>query len=189
MPERSLVDELQRASQKHGVQRGVAEDAGHLRACQARVGTVELCVIADVRVSDERDRPDLESIPQWNVEPTAGELPDFLPLFLEFISLLPEDEARALLAESAGILRTLADRLVARRSAYAVVFQALAAMANASAASAPDLEQDDPDDLAALDAAWEEAAVQFGPGERTDGCGADRMMTRLRAAIRDVTVA
>jgi len=123
------------------------------------------------------------------LEPTAGELPDFLPLFLEFISLLPEDEARALLAESASILRSLADRLVTRRSVYAVVFQTLAEMANAPAASLPDMEQDDPDDLAALDAAWEEAAVHFGPGEQTDGCGAERMMTRLRAATRDVTVA
>jgi len=123
------------------------------------------------------------------LEPTAGELPDFLPLFLEFISLLPEDEARALLAESASILRALADRLVTRRSVYAVVFQTLAEMANAPVASLPDMEQDDPDDLAALDAAWEEAAVHFGPGEQTDGCGAERMMTRLRAATRDVTVA
>ncbi len=62
-------------------------------------------------------------------------------------------------------------------------------MANAPEASVPDMEQDDPDDLLALDAAWEEAAVHFGPGEQTDGCGADRMMTRLRAATRDVTVA
>jgi len=123
------------------------------------------------------------------LEPTAGELPDFLPLFLEFVSLLPEDEARTLLAESASILRSLADRLVTRRSTYAVVFQALAAMANAPAASLPDMEQDDPDDLAALDAAWEEAAVHFGPGEQTDGCGTERMMTRLRAATRDVTAA
>ena len=38
----------------------------------------------------------------------------------------PDDEARALLAEPAGILRALADRLVARDSAYAAVFQALA---------------------------------------------------------------
>ena len=29
------------------------------------------------------------------LEPTAGELPDFLPLFLEFLSLVPEDEAAA----------------------------------------------------------------------------------------------
>ena len=39
------------------------------------------------------------------LEMTAGELPDFLPLFLEFLSLLPDAEARAMLAEPAGILR------------------------------------------------------------------------------------
>ena len=47
---------------------------------------------------------------------TAGELPDFLPLFLEFLSLLPDAEAQALLAEPAGILRALADRLRTRAS-------------------------------------------------------------------------
>jgi nitrate reductase delta subunit len=123
------------------------------------------------------------------LEPTAGELPDFLPLFLEFVSLLPGDEARTLLGESAGILQSLAGRLVARNSAYAAVFQALAAMANATETLVPDVEKDDPDDLAALDAAWEEAAVHFGPGEQTDGCGADRLSRRFRAATRDVTAA
>ncbi len=44
---------------------------------------------------------------QHGLEPIAGELPDFLPLFLEFLSLLPEDEAHALLAEPAGILQVL----------------------------------------------------------------------------------
>jgi nitrate reductase delta subunit len=37
----------------------------------------------------------------------------------------------------------------------------------------------------ALDAAWEEAAVHFGPGEQIDSCGTDRLRTRLRAATRD----
>jgi len=37
-------------------------------------------------------------------------------------------------------------------------------------------------DLAALDAAWEEAAVRFGPGEAMDGCSTDRLRSRLRAA-------
>jgi nitrate reductase delta subunit len=119
------------------------------------------------------------------LEPTADELPDFLPLFLEFISLLPDDEAKALLAEPAGILRSLADRLAARDSAYAAVFQALAAMADAPTVALPEIVRDDPDDLVALDAAWEEAAVHFGPGEQTDGCGTDRLRTRLRAATRD----
>jgi nitrate reductase molybdenum cofactor assembly chaperone NarJ/NarW len=125
------------------------------------------------------------------LEPTAGELPDFLPLFLEFVSLLPEGEARALLVEPAGILRVLSERLATRNSAYAAVFQALAILANAPHAPVPDIGldigQDDPDDLAALDAAWEEAAVHFGPGEQIDSCGADRLRTRFRAATRDAT--
>lgn len=118
-------------------------------------------------------------------EPTASELPDFLPLFLEFLSLLPGHEAQALLAEPAGILQVLADRLVTRKSAYSTVFGALATLANAPAIDGPDTGADDPDDLATLDAAWEEAAVHFGPGEQLDSCGTDRLRTRLRAANRD----
>jgi nitrate reductase molybdenum cofactor assembly chaperone NarJ/NarW len=127
------------------------------------------------------------------LEPAASELPDFLPLFLEFVSLLPGDAARALLAEPAGILQALAERLAARNSAYAAVFQALAAVVNAPSVPLPDIGtgagQDDPDDLAALDAVWEEAAVHFGPGEPADGCGSDRLRTRLRAAARDAAAA
>jgi nitrate reductase delta subunit len=125
------------------------------------------------------------------LEPSASELPDFLPLFLEFVSLLPEGEARALLTEPAGILQTLSERLAARNSSYAAVFQALAAMANASTTPVrnADIGQDDSDDLTALDAAWEEAAVHFGLGEQTDGCGTDRLRTRLRAATRDAAAA
>ncbi len=120
-------------------------------------------------------------------EPTASELPDFLPLFLEFLSLLPGHEAQALLAEPAGILQALADRLVTRKSSYAAVFQALAALANAPARDLPDTGAEDPDDLVALDAAWEEAAVHFGPGEQIDSCGTDRLRTRLRATTRDAS--
>ena len=122
-------------------------------------------------------------------EPTASELPDFLPLFLEFLSLLPGHEAQALLAEPAGILQVLAERLVTRKSAYAAVFAALATLANASAIDGPDTSAEDPDDLVALDAAWEEAAVHFGPGEQIDSCGTDRLRTRLRAATRDAATA
>ncbi len=120
-------------------------------------------------------------------EPTASKLPDFLPLFLEFLSLLPGHEAQALLAEPAGILQALAERLVTRKSAYAAVFQALATLANAPASDRPDTSAEDPDDLMALDAAWEEAAVHFGPGEQIDSCGTDRLRTRLRAATRDAS--
>ena len=117
------------------------------------------------------------------------ELPDFLPLFLEFLSLLPPAEARTTLAEPAGILRALADRLASRGTNYAAVMQTLADLAQAPAIGVSDIPDDDPNDLAALDAAWEEAAVRFGPGETMDGCSTDRLRTRLRAAARDAAAA
>jgi len=123
------------------------------------------------------------------LEMTAGELPDFLPLFLEFLSLLPQPEARELLAEPAAILRALADRLAARDPGYAAVMEAVAELAQAPVIGASDIPDEDPNDLAALDAAWEEAAVRFGPGEAADGCGTDRLRTRLRAASRDAAAA
>ena len=44
----------------------------------------------------------------------------------------------------------------------------------------------EPDDLEALDAAWEEEEVTFGPGstDAKGACGAEGLSTRLRAAMR-----
>jgi nitrate reductase molybdenum cofactor assembly chaperone NarJ/NarW len=115
----------------------------------------------------------------------ADELPDFLPLFLEFLSLLPDAEARTMLTEPAGILRALTDRLVARNTGYMTVMAALADIAAAPALAVSDIPEENPDDLEALDASWEEAAVRFGPGEAVDACGTDRVRTQIRAAQRD----
>jgi nitrate reductase molybdenum cofactor assembly chaperone NarJ/NarW len=109
----------------------------------------------------------------------TSELPDFLPVFLEFLASLPAAEARALLAEPAHILAAIEARLVKRGSAYAAVFRALVALAKAKDAdaarrAAADEPVEDPNDRAALDRAWEEAAVLFGPGAEPgkDGAGA-----------------
>ena len=48
----------------------------------------------------------------------TNELPDYLPLFLEFLSLRPVEEARTLLADTAHILAALAERLGRRQSPY-----------------------------------------------------------------------
>lgn len=125
---------------------------------------------------------------EHGLDVTGGELPDFLPLFLEFLSLLPAQEAQALLAEPAAILAALTERLDRRDAGYAAVMRAVAALARAPATGASAIPDEDADDLAALDAAWEEAAVRFGPGEAADACGTDRLRTRLRAAQRDATV-
>jgi nitrate reductase delta subunit len=119
------------------------------------------------------------------LEMAADELPDFLPLFLEFLSLLPDAEARTMLAEPAGILRALTDRLAARDTGYETVMAALADIAAAPALAVSDIPEEDPDDLEAMDASWEEAAVRFGPGEAVDGCGTDRLRNQIRAGQRD----
>jgi nitrate reductase delta subunit len=115
----------------------------------------------------------------------ADELPDFLPLFLEFLSLLPDAEARTMLTEPAGILRALTDRLAARNTGYMTVMAALADIAAAPTLAVSDIPEEDPDDLEAMDASWEEAAVRFGPGEAVDACGTDRLRNQIRAGQRD----
>ncbi len=115
----------------------------------------------------------------------ADELPDFLPLFLDFLSLLPDTEARTMLTEPAGILRALTDRLGARNTGYASVMAALADIAAAPTLAMSDIPEENPDDLEAMDASWEEAAVRFGPGEAVDACGTDRVRTQIRASQRN----
>jgi nitrate reductase molybdenum cofactor assembly chaperone NarJ/NarW len=57
------------------------------------------------------------------------ELPDYLPAVLEYLSCREIGEARALLADCAHIMKTIARSLIARESRYAAVLQALIAVA------------------------------------------------------------
>jgi nitrate reductase delta subunit len=121
----------------------------------------------------------------------ANELPDFLPLFLEFLSQIGAAEAHELLQQPLPILEALAERLHERRSSYAAVFSSLVAIAGGKGVPVPlgTSADDDPEDFAALDKAWEEAAVSFGPGDWAngdDGCGKARLTTRIRASLRSV---
>lgn len=118
---------------------------------------------------------------------TASELPDYLPLFLEFLATCPAAEAHELLGQPVHILSALAERLRKRQSPYEAVFRALTALAAAQpkaedVAVLLDGPDPDADDLAALDAAWEDAPVEFGPG--ADGACKDDLAIRLRAARR-----
>lgn len=110
----------------------------------------------------------LERYQQAGLDVTGRELPDYIPLFLEFLSTLPPEEAQANLAEAAHILAALGERLRKRDSAYGAVLEALVALAQVTPSpEALDMLRkaplDDPADLAALDQAWEEAEVRFGP--------------------------
>jgi nitrate reductase delta subunit len=116
------------------------------------------------------------------------ELPDYVPLFLEYASLLPTEEARTLLAEPAHVLSALGERLRKKDSPYAAVFAALVELAaakpgpDAFEALAPEADVD-PNDLQALDAVWEEEEVRFGLGSAAD-CGVDSLAAKVRQARR-----
>jgi nitrate reductase molybdenum cofactor assembly chaperone NarJ/NarW len=69
---------------------------------------------------------------QAGFELSARELPDFLPVVLEYLSSRDLAEARAMLADCAHILTTIGRSLVARRSRYAAVLQALIVIAGES---------------------------------------------------------
>ncbi len=56
---------------------------------------------------------------------SASELPDHLPVLLEFLAHQPVVEAREILADAAHILEALRVRLTRRESNYAAVFAAL----------------------------------------------------------------
>lgn len=62
-------------------------------------------------------------------ELATRELPDYLPVVLEYLSLRDLDEARDLLSDCAAILTTLARALLSRQSRYAAVPQALLVIA------------------------------------------------------------
>jgi len=85
-----------------------------------------------------------------------GEMPDFLPVVLEFTSTQPPREAREFLAEMAHIFNAIFAALQQRESAYASVLGALLELAG---------ERAQPVQIAAeepIDAVWEEPVVFDG---------------------------
>ncbi|GHE00822.1 nitrate reductase molybdenum cofactor assembly chaperone [Allgaiera indica] len=120
----------------------------------------------------------LETYRAGGYEPATTELPDHLPVLLEFLATRPPEEARAMLADAAHILAALGERLKRRESPYAAVFAALLQLSGASADQAILAEllaqpEPDPTDLEELDKIWEETEVTFGPDPNA-GCPASR---------------
>lgn len=102
----------------------------------------------------------------------SRELPDHLPLYLEYLAQLPFTEAIGGLQDIAPILALLQARLQQRESAYATLFTALltlskTAVDNGQVAEkiAGEARDDTPQ---ALDAVWEEEQVKFFAEQ---GCG------------------
>lgn len=121
-------------------------------------------------------------------EPATSELPDHLPVLLEFLASRPEAEASETLADAVHIFEALKARLERRDSRYAAVFAALCQLSSEKADSekvAELLEEPDtdPNDLEALDQVWEESEVVFGPDPNA-GCPQVReMLARMDEPI------
>lgn len=102
------------------------------------------------------------------------ELPDYIPLYLEFLSTQGEGNLRIGLADVAHILAVLAARLEMRESSYAVLFKALIEFSEAEIDlddvrhQLKDEKRDDTKE--AMDKVWEEEMVTFGPDSESDGC-------------------
>jgi nitrate reductase delta subunit len=84
---------------------------------------------------------------------SAAELPDYVPLFLEFLSLLPAEEALELLGDAVHVIATIGRKLDANGSPYATAFQVLEAL---SPVAAQELAEPPVRDM-------DEAMEMFGP--------------------------
>jgi nitrate reductase delta subunit len=93
----------------------------------------------------------------------SSELPDFLPVVLEYLSCRDLAEARAMLGDCAHILRRIGEALFARNSGYAAVFQVLLAIAREPLIDPSAVRRVAEPNADALDREWAEPPA-FGEG-------------------------
>lgn len=109
----------------------------------------------------------------------AHELPDYLPLMLEYLSTRPREEVLELLGDAMGVIVLLGARLKQRESDYAVLFETLEDIVG-SPAEAAELREtaatEGPDEtIEKMDEIWEEEQVTFmGNSDPAGGCGASQ---------------
>ena len=92
-----------------------------------------------------------------------GELPDYLPALLEFVSTQPSAEARSFLSEMAHIFTVIFSALQKRRSPYASALGALLELAGEKA-QAVAIAPEEP-----IDVSWEEPVVFDGCSSKGQG--------------------
>lgn len=99
------------------------------------------------------------------MHPRADELPDYLPLFLEFLSTQDDETAAQWLHDVGHILLLLAERLRKRQAWEAELFDALLIISGAptqdETVTEKVLAEADDTTLEALDKAWEDKEIRF----------------------------
>lgn len=117
----------------------------------------------------------------------TGELPDFIPVFLEFASCLPPDECRDMIAQPVHVFAALAERLDKRGTLYAAIFHSLVQLAGErpDADAVAEVDQNTPpQDPADIDEEWEEAPVSFMASSPHQMGGPTGVVAKIRAGNR-----
>jgi len=118
----------------------------------------------------------------------VAELPDFVPLFLEFLSCSDPVEAHGWLNEPAHVFQALQERLEEHGSAYAAIFLSLLALTKAKPdrQAVADLQERYREEQArSIDEEWEDAPVDFSAPLHPGG-GPTGVVAKIRAARRAV---
>lgn len=108
------------------------------------------------------------------LEISQHQLPDYLPMFLEFLATQGEDGAKEWLLDVEHILALLLCRLEKRGSPYAVLFEILLDIAcsqvDLSEMRAQVANEKRDDSKKAIDKEWEEEEVTFGADSLAQSC-------------------
>jgi nitrate reductase delta subunit len=122
----------------------------------------------------------IETYRAHGFEMASRELPDYLPLVLEYLSLRPADEVHDWLGHVGHILELLAARAAERESPYAALFEVLVEIGRGKVdlgvlreRAAREPRDDTPE---AMDQVWEEEAVRFGADAPADDCKPPRRL-------------
>jgi len=112
------------------------------------------------------------------LELDARELPDYIPLYLEYLSSRPLVELENGLLDVAHILALVGARLEDRDSGYGLLFRSLLELCQADITVDEFLKQasreERDDSLEAMDKIWEEEAVTFGMDGDSASCPSTR---------------
>ncbi|HJV85080.1 MAG TPA: nitrate reductase molybdenum cofactor assembly chaperone [Noviherbaspirillum sp.] len=114
----------------------------------------------------------MEEYKKHGLEMVGDDLPDYVPLFLEFLSQLEQDEADRLLSDAIHVMAHVGRKLRANGSPYAVVFDVLQLL---SPVQAEELSEPPVRDM-------DEALETFGPGAD----GVEPLLKKAQGGVQPV---
>lgn len=95
----------------------------------------------------------------------SEQLPDYIPLYLEFLSEQDESYIQEWLSDISHILTVLSERLLDRECDYRILFESLIALSGATVDRekiSEAVQKEQPDDtMEAIDKAWEDKEIRF----------------------------